>query len=124
LKPLFVAIWDASPKSNLHFRLSFSSLGADLSRASYLTAIAEIDTEDCFKLWSRVREAADDDLQIGKRGAKVAGENTTPYSFAQYLAIRDSFADQWQTTRRHRISDDRNADSLLFFADVLVHSRA
>jgi hypothetical protein len=96
LKPLFVAIWDASPKSNLHFRLSFSSLGADLSRASYLTAIAEIDTEDCFKLWSRVREAADDDLQIGKRGAKVAGENTTPYSFAQYLAIRDSFADQWQ----------------------------
>jgi hypothetical protein len=43
-----------------------------------------------------VREAADDDLQTGKCGAKVAGENSTPYSFAQYLAIRDSFADQWQ----------------------------
>jgi hypothetical protein len=62
----------------------------------HLAAVAEVDTEDCFKLWSRVREAADDELQIGKRGAKVAGENSTPYSFAQYLAIRDSFADQWQ----------------------------
>jgi len=62
----------------------------------HLAAVAEVNTDDCFKLWSRVREAADDDLQTGKRGAKVAGENTTPYSFAQYLAIRDAFADQWQ----------------------------
>lgn len=43
-----------------------------------------------------MREAADDELQSGKRGAKIAGDNTTPYSLAQYLAIRDSFADQWQ----------------------------
>lgn len=62
----------------------------------HLAAVAEVNTDDCFKLWSRVREAADDDLQIGKRGAKVVGDNTSPYSFAQYLAIRDSFADQWQ----------------------------
>jgi hypothetical protein len=62
----------------------------------HLAAVAEVDTDDCFKLWSRVREAADDELQSGKRGAKVAGENSTPYLLAQYLAILDSFADQWQ----------------------------
>jgi hypothetical protein len=62
----------------------------------HIAAVAEVNTDDCFKLWSRVRGAADDELQSGKRGAKVAGENTTPFSFAQYLAIRDSFADQWQ----------------------------
>jgi hypothetical protein len=62
----------------------------------HFAAVGDANRDDCFKLWSRVREAADDDLQSGKRGAKVAGENTTPFSFAQYLAIRDSFADQWQ----------------------------
>lgn len=62
----------------------------------HLEAVAEVSTDDCLKLWSRVREAADDELQSGKRGAKVAGENSTPYSLAQYLTIRDSFADQWQ----------------------------
>lgn len=43
-----------------------------------------------------MREAADDELESGKRGAKVTGDNTTPYTLAQYLAIRDSFADQWK----------------------------
>lgn len=62
----------------------------------HLAAVAEANTDDGFKLWSRIRVAADDELQSGKRGAKVAGENSTPYARAQYLAIRDSFADQWQ----------------------------
>jgi hypothetical protein len=62
----------------------------------HLSAVAEVNTDDCFKLWARVREAADDELESGKRGAKVAGDNSTPYSLAQYLAIRDSFADQWK----------------------------
>ena len=62
----------------------------------HLAALAEVNTDDCFKLWSRVREAADDELQSGKRGAKVAGDNATPHALAQYLAIRDCFADQWQ----------------------------
>jgi hypothetical protein len=51
---------------------------------------------DAAKLWARVREAADDELECGKRGAKAAGDNTNPYTLAQYLAIRDSFLDQWQ----------------------------
>jgi hypothetical protein len=62
----------------------------------HMSAVGEASIEDALRLWTRVREAADDELESGKRGAKVAGENTTPYSLAQYLAIRDSFADQWQ----------------------------
>ena len=62
----------------------------------HLSAVGEVNIEDGLKLWSRVREAADDELESGKRGAKVAGENSEPYSLARYLAIRDSFADQWQ----------------------------
>jgi hypothetical protein len=61
-----------------------------------LSAIAEVDTDDCLKLWARVRVAADDELESGKRGAKVAGDSANPSALAQYLAIRDSFADQWQ----------------------------
>jgi hypothetical protein len=62
----------------------------------HLAAVAEVNTDDCFKLWSRVREAADDELQSGMRGAKVAGENSDPFALARYLTIRDSFADQWK----------------------------
>ena len=62
----------------------------------HMSAVGEVNIEDGLKLWTRVREAANDELESGKRGAKVAGDNTTPYSLAQYLAIRDSFADQWK----------------------------
>ncbi len=43
-----------------------------------------------------MREAADDELECGKRAAKVAGNHVDAYALAQYLAIRDAFADQWQ----------------------------
>lgn len=62
----------------------------------HVAAIAEVNIEDALRMWARVREAADDELVSGIRGAKVAGENAIPYSVAQYLAIRDSFADQWK----------------------------
>lgn len=61
-----------------------------------LAAVGDVDTDDALQLWARLREAADDELECGKRGAKVAGDNGNPYALAQYLAIRDSFADQWQ----------------------------
>jgi hypothetical protein len=61
----------------------------------HMAALAEVNTDDALDLWRRVR-AADDELESGKRGAKVAGENSDPYALARYLAIRDSFADQWQ----------------------------
>jgi hypothetical protein len=62
----------------------------------HMAALAEVNTDDALNLWRRVREAADDELESGKRGAKVAGDNADPYALAQYLAIRDSFADQWK----------------------------
>jgi hypothetical protein len=61
-----------------------------------LAAVADVDTDHALALWARLRVAADDELECGKRGAKVAGENGEPYALAQYLAIRDAFADQWQ----------------------------
>jgi hypothetical protein len=71
-------------------------LSVEEINCGHMAALAEVNTDDALDLWQRVRETADDELQSGKRGARVAGENTTPYSLAQYLAIRDSFADQWQ----------------------------
>jgi hypothetical protein len=62
----------------------------------HMSAVAEVSIDDGLKLWTRVREAADDELESGKRGATVAGENSDPYALARYLAIRDSFADQWK----------------------------
>jgi hypothetical protein len=62
----------------------------------HMSAVGEAGIEDALRLWTRVREAADDELESGKRGATVAGENSEPYALARYLAIRDSFADQWQ----------------------------
>lgn len=61
-----------------------------------LAAVADVDPNHALELWARLRVAADDELECGKRGAKVAGENGEPYALAQYLAIRDAFADQWQ----------------------------
>jgi hypothetical protein len=61
-----------------------------------LAAVADVDTDHALELWARLRVAADDELECGKRGAKVAGENGEPYALAQYLGIRDAFADQWQ----------------------------
>jgi hypothetical protein len=62
----------------------------------HLAAIAEISMEDALKLWARVREAATDELESGRRGATVTGADCDPYAQAQYLSIRDAFADQWQ----------------------------
>jgi len=61
-----------------------------------LAAVADVDTDYALELWARLRVAADDELECGKRGAGVAGDNGEPYALAQYLAIRDAFADQWQ----------------------------
>ncbi len=63
---------------------------------SHLAAIAEVDVNDCLELWARLREAANDELESGKRAAAVVGNRSEPYALAQFAAIRDSFADQWQ----------------------------
>lgn len=77
-------------------RAYVQGLAVEAINWGHMAAVAEANTYDALDLWARVRQAAEDELESGKRGAKVAGENSTPYSLAQYLAIRDSFADQWQ----------------------------
>ncbi len=63
---------------------------------SDMTAVAEVSMDDGLALWARIREAADDELESGRRAAKVAGDNASPFALAQFLAIRDQFADHWQ----------------------------
>jgi hypothetical protein len=61
-----------------------------------IAAVAEAGFDEAFSLWIRLREAADDELLSGRRAARFAGHNTEAYAMAQFIAIRDSFADQWQ----------------------------
>jgi hypothetical protein len=82
---------------NHEWRRSYvESLSLEEITWGHLSAVGEISAEDGIRLWARVRMAADDELESGKRGARVAGENGDPFALARYLAIRDSFADQWK----------------------------
>jgi hypothetical protein len=62
----------------------------------HIAAVAEVSVEDSLKLWMKVRRAAEEELESGWRSANVTGNKTEPYALAQFLAIRDAFADQWQ----------------------------
>jgi hypothetical protein len=62
----------------------------------HIVAVGEADMQDGLMLWARVREAADNELESGRRAAAVTGEHAHPFALAQFLAIRDAFADQWQ----------------------------
>jgi hypothetical protein len=62
----------------------------------HISAVGEVCMNDSFKLWTRLRETAADELESGRHSAKVVGVNREPYELAQFLAIRDCFADQWQ----------------------------
>ncbi|MCA1626351.1 MAG: hypothetical protein LC742_00055 [Acidobacteria bacterium] len=93
----------------------------------HIAAVAEVDTQDALKLWGRVREAADDELESGRRGAAVTGERVEPYAYAQFLAIRDSFADQWQPQggiESAMIDMLAVAFSLQMYWSTIAHQRA
>jgi hypothetical protein len=62
----------------------------------HLAAVAEVDINDSLAIWARLRETANDELESGRRAAAIVGDRKEPYALAQFLAIRDSFADQWQ----------------------------
>jgi len=95
LRPYDVAVKEAQESQEWRRGCVAGLLPKEITWA-HITAVAEANTDDALTLWARIREAADDELESGKRGAKVAGSDTQPYDLAQYLAIRDSFADQWQ----------------------------
>jgi hypothetical protein len=94
---------------------------------SHLAAIAEANVNDSLTLWGRVREAADDELESGKRAAGVTGSRKEPYALAQFLAIRDSFADQWQPNggiEAAMIDMMTIAFSLQMYWSTIAHQRA
>lgn len=93
----------------------------------HLAAIAEVDVKDSLALWERVRNAADDELESGRRAAQVTGNRTEPYALAQFLAIRDSFADQWQPNggiESALIDMMTIAFSLQMYWSTIAHQRA
>lgn len=63
---------------------------------AHIAAVAEHNMNDGLALWVRIREAAENELESGGRAAKLIGNRHDAYAQAQFLAIRDSFADQWQ----------------------------
>ncbi len=93
----------------------------------HLAAIAEVDVNDSLALWVRLREAADDELESGRRAAAIVGSKREPYALAQFLAIRDSFADQWQPTggiESAMIDMMTIAFSLQMYWSTIAHQRA
>ena len=94
---------------------------------THLAAVAEVDVNESMKIWARMREAADDELESGRRAAQVPGSRTEPYALAQFLAIRDSFADQWQPNggiESAMIDMLTIAFSLQMYWSTIAHQRA
>jgi len=63
---------------------------------SQLAALGDTDLAAAVGVWSRICEAADDELESGVRAVVATGDSPTPYERAQFLAIRDAFADEWK----------------------------
>jgi hypothetical protein len=78
-------------------RRKWLSEGVAVDRISWgdISAAGEANMQEALNVWMRVREAACDELEIGRRAAQV-GDHTGPWALAQFLAIRDAFADQWK----------------------------
>ena len=94
---------------------------------THLAAVAEVDVNDGLNLWVRLRDAADNDLESGIRAASVVGTRTEPYAIAQFLAIRDSLADQWHPNggiESAMIDMMTIAFSLQMYWSTIAHQRA
>lgn len=48
------------------------------------------------EIWSRIRQAAHDELENGHRAADVVASALSPWVRAQFLALRESFIVDWQ----------------------------
>src|SRR5688572_25422124 len=59
-------------------RADVQGLAVEEINWGHMAAVAEANTDDALDLWARVRENGNDELESGKRGAKVAGHNADP----------------------------------------------
>ena len=62
-----------------------------------LNHLAETDPALALKRWAEIKEAARDELQSGHRAAvAVDAARHSPWSRAQFLAVRDELASEWE----------------------------
>ncbi|MDT7690174.1 MAG: hypothetical protein QOE46_2933 [Acidobacteriota bacterium] len=61
-----------------------------------LAALGEVSLREAAEVWSHVREAAAVELESGARSAQVIGGSASAWAFAEFVAIRDAFIDEWQ----------------------------
>lgn len=82
---------------------------ADESRIERLTAappdqvdwwamnqVAELDPASFYEVWDSLKREARDELDSGHRAAMAVDPLASPWERAQFLAIRQSFRDEWQ----------------------------
>jgi hypothetical protein len=60
-----------------------------------LAAVGEVNLREAAEVWSHVREAAAVELETGARAAQVIGGSACAWAFAEFVAIRDAFIDEW-----------------------------
>lgn len=62
-----------------------------------LHALTTRDPESGIKRWEEIKETALSELQSGQRAAKtMEGSSISPWARAQFLAMREEFADGWE----------------------------
>jgi hypothetical protein len=61
-----------------------------------LSPLIETDPEAGWAVWERVKAAAADELASGDRAALALCWDDSPWKRAQFLAIRQTFIDEWQ----------------------------
>ncbi len=86
---------DSALAFNESHREAARNMPVEEIRWSHLSAIAEASMVESLAKWTTVRDAADNELETGARAAQITGE-LQPYEYAQYLAIRDAFCDEWR----------------------------
>lgn len=91
-----------------------------------ISLLADGDMNEALEVWGRVRLAAIDDLESGMRSAETIGV-ASPIERAQFLAIRDSFLDSWQSVNgieAAMIEMLAQTFSLFLYWTAIAHERA
>jgi hypothetical protein len=94
-KPHAEAVAAAEEMDEWHRRQAAEKPARDLSWSD-LSALAKKSVPDSLAAWCRMKDAAQSDLEAGYRAAQVLGYHPDAWELAQFLAVRDALADEWQ----------------------------
>ena len=91
---------EAAKKTNLADdpEEQFRALSEPSDQVSWwtLSPLIEADPEAGWAVWERVKADAAEELQSGHRAALALCWDDSPWQRAQFLAIRQTFIDEWQ----------------------------